>query len=387
MREGGGSPVTTRRQFGSVRRLRSGRWQARYRDNSGRMVAAPSTFATKGDASRFLAASQADLARGQYVDPRAGRITLIEWVESWLARPGKRPGTIERDRQGLDVFLPALGAMRLSAITATHIRTAVDRRSQTVAPATVARDFAALRAALNAAVDEDVIPRSPARRVSTQPVAPREARIVTREELQRLANAMGTDRLMPYLAVVLSLRWGEIAGLRVGKLDFARRTVAVVEQRTRGRKGRMVDGQPKTSAGRRTLAVPDWLMTMLADHLAARGVTDADPEALVFVAPNGGPLHYSNWRIRVWVPAVNAVGLDGLHFHDLRKTAATVLLVEGVDVKTAQRRLGHASPQVTLRVYAQATEQADRAAAEKIGTVFRPRSGTDVAHEPTATDG
>jgi integrase len=82
-------------------------------------------------------------------------------------------------------------------------------------------------------------------------------------------------------------------------------------------------------------------------------------------------LHYSNWRRRVWVPATAAAGLPGLHFHDLRHTATTALVEEGVDIKTAQTRLG-LSEQVMLRVYAQATERADREAAGRVGDRFRP---------------
>jgi integrase len=83
-----------------------------------------------------------------------------------------------------------------------------------------------------------------------------------------------------------------------------------------------------------------------------------------------GRLHYSNWRRRVWVPACEALGLDDFHFHDLRHCAATVMVLSGVDVKTAQTRLGHSSPQVTLAIYARVTSEADRRAADLIGTHY-----------------
>ena len=180
---------------------------------------------------------------------------------------------------------------------------------------------------------------------------------------------------MIYLAA-LGLRWGEIAGLRVGGLDFLRQTLTVAVQQTRGEGGRMVEQDPKTSAGRRTITVPDWVMTMLAEHLAVRGVTGSDPGGSVFVSPKGQPLHYNNWRRRVWVPAVACAGFEGLTFHDLKHTAGTTLVEEGVNVKTAQARLGHANPQTTLRIYTQATDRADRQAAERIGERFRPRDRT-----------
>ncbi len=95
----------SRRQFGRVRQLPSGRWQARYAVEDGELRTAPCTFPTKGDAARYLATIETDLARGQYIDPRLGTVTLSEWADQWLARPGKRANSIARDRQALEAFL------------------------------------------------------------------------------------------------------------------------------------------------------------------------------------------------------------------------------------------------------------------------------------------
>ena len=78
-----------KRQFGSIRKLPSGRWQARYPDRSGCIVTAPATFPTKQSAGQFLSGIETDMARGAYIDPRAGRTTLARWTESWLARPAR----------------------------------------------------------------------------------------------------------------------------------------------------------------------------------------------------------------------------------------------------------------------------------------------------------
>lgn len=180
-------------------------------------------------------------------------------------------------------------------------------------------------------------------------------------------------RPMVHLGAVLGLRWGEVAGLRVGRLDFLARTLTVAEQRTRGRHGAMVDGPPKSAAGNRTLSVPVVLMELLAEHLTKRGVTGADPDAHVVVGAKGEPLEYSGWRRRVWVPACRTAALDGLGFHDLRRANATALVAEGVDLKTAQTRMGHSDVRLTLAVYAQATTEADRSAAEAVASRLMPR--------------
>ena len=173
---------------------------------------------------------------------------------------------------------------------------------------------------------------------------------------------------MIYLGAVLGLRWAECAGLRVGRLDLLRSTVTVAEQL--GRDGRTAP--PKSAAGRRTLGILAWLVTMLGEHLAHRGLTDADTDALVFTAPDGGPLDYTNWRRRVWQPATRTAALDGLGFHDLRRASATAMVLDGVDVRTAQARLGHSDPRLTLAVYAQATDEGDQAATESLGARFQP---------------
>ena len=151
------------RQFGTVRKLPSGRWQARYRDGSGQMFSAPSTFPTKTDATRFLEVVEADIARGLYIDPGAGRVTFAAWSDRWLARPGKREASTARDRQALASFRPHLGSVLLIGLTPGLIQEAADLRSKVAAPAAVARDFSALRAVLTAAVNADLIARSPAR--------------------------------------------------------------------------------------------------------------------------------------------------------------------------------------------------------------------------------
>ena len=118
------------------------------------------------------------------------------------------------------------------------------------------------------------------------------------------------------------------------------------------------------------MAVPAPLIAMLADHLAEHGRTGAELDARVFTSPAGGDLAYSNFRRRVWLPACRAVGLEGLGFHDLRAASATGMVAAGVDIKTAQVRLGHSDPRLTLALYAQATAAADRAASDRLGEHF-----------------
>ncbi|MDP9333006.1 MAG: tyrosine-type recombinase/integrase [Actinomycetota bacterium] len=117
--------------------------------------------------------------------------------------------------------------------------------------------------------------------------------------------------------------------------------------------------------------MPEALTAMLAEHLARRGISGANADALVFVGHHdNGPLRYDPWRRRVWLPACARSGLAGVTFHDLRRTCATALVADGVDLKTAQTRLGHTDARLTLGLYAQATTDGDRAAADALGRRF-----------------
>jgi len=141
---------------------------------------------------------------------------------------------------------------------------------------------------------------------------------------------------------------------------------------TRGIGGVGFVSPPKSAAGHRTLTIPVALTDLLSAHLAQRGLTGADADAFLFANADGGPLDYSNWRRRVRLPAAENADLTGVGFHDLRRTNATAMVLDGVDVKTAQARLGHSDPRLTLAIYAQATGEGDRSAAEKLGARLMP---------------
>ena len=112
--------------------------------------------------------------------------------------------------------------------------------------------------------------------------------------------------------------------------------------------GVVVFGPPKTHQ-QRVVALPASVSAALAAHLLAR--VPGDPEALVFTAPERGPLRYGNFMRRVWRPAAARAGLAGVTPHLLRHTAATLLIDAGASVKDVQAHLGHADAAVTLNIY------------------------------------
>lgn len=337
------------------------------------------TFRTRKEADRFHAVQLADAARGTWLDPRDAERTVREVAAEWLDRDvAKRDSTLARDEAVLRLHvLPGLGHMRLRTVRKPDVQTLVNQWNKRVQPRTVNRQFGVLRAVFAYAVECDYIARSPCRDIKLPKPKPLVRPQLTHDDVARLAGALGPEcGLMALCAALLGLRWGECAALRVGCFDFLRGTVTVSEQRTRGT-GQKAFGPPKSAAGTRTLAVPKTLLELCSQHLTRRGFTAADPDALLFTAPQGGPLRYDHWRRRVWLPACSGAGVEGVTFHDLRRANGTGLVAEGVDVKTAQTRLGHSDPRTTLALYVQATSAGDRAAADALDARFFP-AATDV---------
>ena len=207
-----------------------------------------------------------------------------------MGRPVPRKRAVRRGRPGLgrraarqnggrawlaesivrNHLLPAIGERKLGSLTPRDIQAMVTAWSQTAAPRTVRRQYGVLTAIFNHAVASDLVGRTPARGVRLPNLADKRVRyVIGAEELASLVDALGDDYgPVAYLGTVLGLRWGECAGLKVGRVDFLGRTITVAEQRTRGLGGRMVECPPKSAAGQRTLSVPAALMTILSSTCA-----------------------------------------------------------------------------------------------------------------------
>lgn len=153
--------VATRRHFGSVRKLPSGHWQVSYWHEAVRHLA-PYTFATKADAQAFLSGVEADIKRGVWMDPSAGRVTLAEWADIWLTgRTDLRPVTRAKYRHMLDRHvLPVLGHHELSKLRPSVVRAwYMEMKKRFVTTADDA--YRMLRAILTTAMTDEMISKNP----------------------------------------------------------------------------------------------------------------------------------------------------------------------------------------------------------------------------------
>jgi integrase len=360
-----------RRTFGNVRKLPSGRYQARYRDPSGHRHRAPRTFATLADANGWLSATEAAIVRGAWIDPRAGTITFREYADGWLeSRPGLRPRTVELYRSLLDRHLvPAFGDHQLGKLTAPVVRHWYARLLRSSAPGrvTVAKCYRLLRAILNTAVADELIGRNPCAISGAGIERTPERPTATIAQVWALADAVEPRfRALVLTAAFAGLRFGELAAITRKRVDLGAGTISVVENQVELSGGVLIIGPPKSEAGRRTLVIPDALVPELAAHLDVF-VAPGD-DARVFTGAKGAPIRRHNWWGK-WKDAMETVGLTGFRFHDLRHTCNTLTAATGASTRELMHRMGHSSAAAALR-YQHATRDRDAVIAQALNDVI-----------------
>jgi integrase len=358
-----------RRDFGSVRRLPSGRWQARYRGPDGKSYTARTadgramTFSTKAAASAYLTRVSADVQRGQWVSPDAPRPdappTLAAYAATFMATRELSVTTRQHYAQVLrDHILPRFGAVLVGDITPAAVRAWY--AGLRTGPVQRSHCYGLLRTVLNSAVADDVIAANPCRvRGGGQ------ARRTSKTELPTLAelaviveHTPARFRLMVELAAWCGLRLGELAELRRKDIDVAAGKVKVRRGVVRVPGGKLAQ-RPKSAAGVRDVAIPESLLPALREHL--REYVPVGPDALLFAGKHGGQLAPSS-KARWYYPARHAAGRDDLRFHDLRHFAGTMSQVAGATLRETMARLGHSTVTAALR-YQSAAADRDKAVA------------------------
>jgi integrase len=323
----------------SIKRRPDGRWRARYRDETGQEHSRH--FDRKVDGQRWLDEIAASVVTGQYVDPRAGKVTLGSFYRDWSARQVWVPSTHRAFGQALADS--GLEDTELRALRHSHGEAWVQRQNaRGLSPVTIDGRMSHIRAILGGAVRDKVLRSDPFAEV----VLPRKRRAEVAMRLPTSAEvaaimAAGDDSfaLVVALAAFAGLRAGEIAGLQVGDVDFLRRVIHV-------RRQSVPDGvrQPKYES-ERDLYVPERLVKMISAHVARTA-----PDPWLFTKRGGGPANQDAITHR-WVHRRDKAGLKHLRLHDCRHFYASGLIAAGCDVVTVQRALGHSSATITLAIY------------------------------------
>jgi integrase len=355
------------------------KYRARYRGPDGKERS--KTFYRERDAAVWLASVETSKHRGEWIDPTLGKTTFEAWSTDWFDTLTVRPSTLAvYEYVNRCHLLPTFGAVQVGRITPAMVRRwYAQLTASPLAQATVAKSYKLLARMMRAAVDDGLIAKSPCSIKGAGTERSPEMQFADVEQVWRIAEATTPRyRALVLLAAFGGLRFGELAGLRRRRVDLLHRTIAVTEQITDVR-GQVSVAEPKTHAGRRVVALPPFLAAELEAHL--RAFSEPGAGGLVFPAPEGGPLRRSNFRRRVWLPALEKAGIPNLRFHDLRHTAGTLTAQTGATTKEVMARLGHASPRAAL-IYQHATEERDAAIAaalENLAASPRPPDPDDLS--------
>ena len=358
-----------------IRKKPSGRYEARYRDPSGRLRG--KTFPTKREAQQFLDRTGTAIVDQAWRDPTLGKVKLEEYTGWWLDnRPDLRPRTrvLYGDLLRLHIT-PHLGQCRFDGLNTATVRAwhAGMLRLGKPGPVTVAKAYRLLRTILNAAVEDGLLVRNPCTIKGAGVERSPERPIATIEQVYYLADAIEPRyRVMVLLATFCGLRLGELLALRRDRVDLVRGRINVLEQRSDLPDGTRVFGPPKTAAGVRSISIPPHLMEEVLFHLdtwVAQG-----GESFVFSGPKTEGLRRATIDT-AWGRARRSVGVEHLHFHDLRHTGNTLAASTGASTKELMARMGHASPRAAL-IYQHATEERDAVIAEGLSKMVRDALGS-----------
>lgn len=366
---------------------KTGEWdyEITYRDSDGRQR----RQRVKGgmrDAETALNKVKAEIGKGRRVAPNhklTFRVAAAEWLEA--KSPNLSPRTIAAYRYALDThLLPEFGRKRMSDIdvrvvakfvarmATAEYRRSVQRRNRQAVNATggysvqtikstlipLSRTFAYSRRHLDFPGDNAVTALDDDERPGYRQHKPTKRKL-NRDQLDRLVEAAASPwREIIATALALGTRLGETLGLEWRHIDLDAGTIRIEQQATRYR----TIARVKTRAGIRTIEAPDWLIAMLRD-LKER-TSFGEPTDYVFPTLTG-KLHGQGNVYRGLRAAIRDAGVPVISFHSLRHTHASLWIKEGGEVVTLSKRLGHATPQVTMTVYADEIEEANDGAARR----------------------
>lgn len=332
----------------------------------------------------------ASVTKGTYVEPC--RITLRQFLEDrlkhWEASGSITLRTLQRYRELVnDQIIPHLGEKMLQRLRPLEIewwhgvlRTSGRKNKKGgISPRTIGHAHRVLRKALAEAARNDLIFRNVAAIQTPPAIGGTEIAILSAEDVTSVVTKLRGRRGHREFVTALftGMRLGELLALKWGAVDLDRKAISVREALEKTKAAGIRFKDPKTRAGRREITLPDVVLDVLRaqrrDALELRmalGLGKLPDDALVFPAADGAPRAPQSLS-KAWKRAAeDHIATRGVTFHALRHTHASQLIEAGVDIVTISRRLGHASPNVTLAIYAHLFRQRDDKAADAINAAM-----------------
>ena len=374
--------MTTRRGRGegSITRRADGRWMARvdlgWQDGKRRRKTLYGR--TKREVQDKLRETLHRTEKG--LPPVPEQETVGAFLRRWLEtiRGRVRLRTHKSYEQVVRIHLePGIGRVRLAKLTPLDVSAWFEsRHAAGVGGRTIHYARAVLRAALNQALKWELVSRNVASLTDPPRYRAREIAPLTPEQTKKFLAAVAGHRLEALftVAVGLGLRLGEALGLPWDAVNLDAATLSVRQTLERaGKQPRF--GEPKSARGRRTITLPGIVTAALRKHrtrqlqerlIAGERWNDC---GLVFTTEAGAPLDGCNIN-RAFKAILRRAGLPAIRYHDLRHTAATLLLAQGVDPRTIMETLGHSQISLTLNTYAHVVPVLQKKAAAKMDEIL-----------------
>lgn len=353
-------------------KIRSGRygcpkrWLVRWRDPTGKSMA--KAFARKPDADAYKDNIAADVRRGDYIDPRAGRILFRTVAEQWRDARTVAATTGDRERGLVARLVDVFGDYPVAEIRPSMVRAwMAKRRKAGISASTLRQEMWALSAILAAVVDDDMIRKSPLAKIRRPAVTRRKVQPWSLEVIRGILEAHPANAApVAWLGVGAGLRQSEAFAVGVDDVDWLRRELRVERQVLRLESGAAFGPPKRSSVG--TVPLPVELVERLSTRVdAAVEVTlpwvadDAKPGEtrtvrLLAVGRRGAAFRRDEYNASYWKPALAAAGVTpagkATGHHMLRHCYASYLLAEGLPITLVQARLRHATLDETVRTYA-----------------------------------
>ncbi len=326
---------------------------------------------TQRAARELLRQMQHERERG--VNLGAQQPTIAQWCQMWLETFAiNLKLNIKADYAGIirrTITNAPIGRRRLDQLTPADVQAWVNDLATKVAPQTVRNAHARLHKALAVALRQRYIARNVADDTELPTVRRKPIHPLDFDQAAALLSEVDGHRwaALYRLAINLGLREGELLGLTWDAIDFKANAIRVDQQLQRV-DGAFVLQTTKTKAGERVLTLDDDLIAVLRVHWRnmveerlLSGPAWKDKLNLVFVSETGGPIHVS-CLLDHFRQALKRAGLPAIRFHDLRHTAASLMLANGEPLVTVSKILGHSSPAVTATIYAHALDSSKASA-------------------------
>jgi integrase len=361
---------------GSVFRRKDGRWEAAVVLDGHRFrFYGPTREVVNGELVAALKAHQ-----DGYL-PGGGRETFGRFWEVWLPgmQPLLRPRTwLRYEELGRIHLLPVLERVWLGKIGPQHVREVHCRMLEAgISPTTAHHAHAVLHRALADAVRWGMVSRNVAGLVRPPRITSQEMKTLSAAEARVLCQAAAGSRFeaLYVLAVTTGMRQGELLALKWSAVNLEQGVVRVTGTVTRSEYGLSIT-PPKTLRSRRAVVLAHPATAALERHRVAQAEERCrlggawEDQDLVFSTATGGLVERDQLVRGDFLPLLKRAGLPVIRFHDLRHTAATLLLSQGVHPKVASEMLGHATVAITLDRYSHVTQTMQRAAAESISRLL-----------------